>query len=636
MRRRKRTPEDSHANSKLSSHQSDPPQFLRVLLTVGVSFTGLLVGGLLALLGWVTAAHIVWAISVIAVLLPLGVSVARSLLHGQYGVDLIALLAMVSALTVGEYLAAAIVALMLSGGNALEAYAQRHARRELTALLARAPQIAHRRTGESWEEVAVDELDTDDTVLVRAGETVPVDGALLGEATLGESTMTGESLPVTRAIGTEIASGISNAGDAFEIRALRPAAQSAYNALVQLVEAAETERAPFVRTADRYAVIFLPVTLVLATFAWAISGDPVRAVAVLVVATPCPLILAAPIALISGLSRAARLGVIVKGGTAMERLGEARSVLLDKTGTLTLGTPQIRYVLPFDQTGEDELLRLAASVDQLSAHVLAEALVAAAEERGLALERPSAVIEQPGQGIEGGLPSGRITVGSASWLESRGCNTDDATERLNSGAGTNSFARVLVGKDKKVIGAIVVADSVRDDAATMIKRLRKAGVRQVVMATGDHQAVADEIASSLDLDRVHAEMTPEGKLDVVRQLRADQQLKPVVMVGDGVNDAPALALADVGIAMGGRGATVSAETADVVIAVDRIGRVADALDIGRRTLMIARQSVIAGISLSIIAMLFAAAGLLPPVAGALLQEVIDVAVILNALRALRG
>lgn len=618
--------------------QSQPEKtgFLKVFVTVSVSLTALGAGGVLALTGSGDAAEAVWTAGVVAVLVPLGISVVLALAKGHYGVDLIALLAMVTALLVGEYLAAAIVAVMLSGGNALEAFAQRRARRELTALLARAPQIAHRRSGETWEEVAVASLEPGDVVLVRAGETVPVDGILLGEATLDESTMTGESLPVTRAIGTEIASGISNAGEAFEIRALRAAAQSAYNALVKLVEAAETERAPFVRTADRYAVIFLPVTLVLASAAWALSGDPVRAVAVLVVATPCPLILAAPIALISGLSRAARLGVIVKGGTAMERLGEARSVLLDKTGTLTLGSPRIREVIAFDQTEEDELLRLAASVDQLSAHVLAEALVSAAEERGLALERPSGVVEQPGQGIEGGLPAGRITVGSASWLESRGCSTGEALQRLDAASSANSFARVLVGRNNDVIGAIIVADEVRDDAARTVRRLRDVGVREVVMATGDHRAVAEEIAASLDLDRVHAQMSPEGKLEAVRSMRADPGLRPVVMVGDGVNDAPALALADVGIAMGGHGATVSAETADVVIAVDRIERVADALAIGQRTLSIARQSVIAGIAMSIVAMFFAAAGLLPPVAGALLQEAIDVAVIMNALRALRG
>jgi heavy metal translocating P-type ATPase len=592
------------------------------------------VGGLLHLLGAPSAGDAVWAATVAVMLVPLTWSIVRMLAGGRVGVDAIALVAMAGALAVGEYLAGAVIALMLSGGNALEASASRRARRELTALLERMPSVAHRHRGEGWEEIPVEQLAVGDVVLVRAGELVPVDGTVRSaEAVLDESALTGESLPVTHVRGAAVRSGVANAGAAFELRATRLASESAYASLVRLVREAETQRAPFVRLADRYAAIFLPLTLAIAIGAWAASGDPVRAVAVLVVATPCPLILAAPIAIVSGVSRAARAGVIVKGGTAIERLGEARAVLLDKTGTLTLGQPDVREVIPLDGNEPDEVLRLGASLDQLSAHVLAEALVHDAERRGLRLAVPAAAREEPGQGMEGVVEGRRVVVGSSGWLEGRGYAVGDAAA-IGDGGADAGLAKVLVGVDGSLAGVLVMADRVRDDAAELVARLRASGVRQVAMVTGDRRPVAERIAAETGLDRVYAEQGPEDKLDVVRAARADPELAPVVMVGDGVNDAPALALADVGIAMAGQGATVSSDTADAVITVDRIDRVADAVEIGRRSLGIARQSVVFGIGLSLIAMGFAALGYILPIAGALLQEGIDVAVILNALRAL--
>ena len=593
-------------------------------------------GGALHLAGAPAAGDAVWAATVGVMLVPLTASIVRTLAAGRVGVDAIALVAMAGALAVGEYLAGAVIALMLSGGNALEASASRRARRELTALIARMPSVAHRRASGGWQEVPVGELAVGDDVLVRAGEIVPVDGELLSaEAVADESALSGEPLPVTHARGATLRSGSANAGAAFELRATRLAADSAYANIVRLVRAAETQRAPFVRIADRYAAFFLPLTLALAAIAWAASGDPVRAVAVLVVATPCPLILAAPIAIVSGVSRAARAGVIVKGGAAIERLGEARTVLLDKTGTLTLGEPAVREVVALGPWtgGEGEVLRLAASLDQLSAHVLAEALVHEAERRGLRLSEPAGAVEEPGQGIEGTIEGRRVAVGSSSWLRSRDYEVEDAATIGGDGEAAG-LAKVAVGVDGHLAGVVVMADRLREDARELAGELRAAGVRRVAMVTGDRVAVAERIAADTGLDQVFAEQSPEQKLEVVRSMRADARLAPVVMVGDGVNDAPALALADVGIAMAGPGATISSETADAVIVVDRIDRVAAAVTIGRRALAIARQSVVFGIGLSAAAMLVAAFGYIPPLAGALLQEGIDVAVILNALRAL--
>jgi heavy metal translocating P-type ATPase len=457
------------------------------------------------------------------------------------------------------------------------------------------------------------------------------------EAVVDESTLTGEPLPSSIRRGGAVRSGSTNAGEAFELRATRPAAESAYAALVRLVRAAESQRAPFVRLADRYAAVFLPVTLVTAGLAWGLSGDPIHGLAVLVVATPCPLILAAPIALVSGISRSARAGIVVKGGGAIEKLGQAKTVLLDKTGTLTLGTPHVERVVPLDSLAQDEILRYAASVDQLSAHGLAAALVQEAHDRGLELAFPVDVDEGLGQGIEGHVGGHAVAVGSASWLDSRGYGEDAERAAVGlDGGDPMGRAKILVGVDGRLVGGIVMADHVRADAASAVQMLRKAGIRHIAMVTGDRAAIADEIGDRVGVDRVYAHQSPEDKLQVVRSIQSQTGLKPVVMVGDGVNDAPALALADVGIAMGTAGATVASETADAVIVVDRIDRVATAIEIGRRSLHIARQSVLIGIALSLVAMGFAAFGFIPPVAGALLQEGIDVAVILNALRALRG
>jgi heavy metal translocating P-type ATPase len=604
---------------------------------VGLILFALALGGVVHIFEPGDTGDIVWAVAIVLTLIPLTWSVLRTLLRGDVGVDAIALVAMVGALALGEYLAGAVIALMLSGGNALEAAAGRRARRELTALLERAPRIAHRRTDDRVEEVPVGAIAVGDRILVRAGEVVPVDGAVQSEgAVVDESTLTGEPLPVTYGRGSTVSSGTLNAGEAFDLRATRTAAESAYAGIVELVKQAESQRAPFVRMADRYAAILLPVTLVIAGAAWALSGDPVRALAVLVVATPCPLILAAPVALISGVSRAARHGVIAKGGGTIEKLGRARTVLFDKTGTLTHGRPEIEEVKSADGLAPEELLRLAASVDQLSAHVLAEALVHGAEGRGIELEFPEDVIEEPGQGLEGVVAGHRVAVGSSEWLRQRGYSGTERAAGLLDGSAEPGWARVLVGVDGALAGAVLMADHLRDDAGELTQELRKAGVEQIVLVTGDQRAVGEAVGEEVGVDRVFAECSPDEKIEVVRRARELADGGAVIMVGDGVNDAPALALADVGIAMGGVGATVSSETADAVIAVDRIDRVADALRIGRRSLAIARQSVLVGLGLSFAAMGFAAFGYIPPVAGALLQEGIDVAVILNALRALRG
>ncbi len=602
-----------------------------------IALGAILVGAALWLTGHERPADLAWAAGAVIVLVPLVVSTMRALLRGDVGVDAIALVAIVWALALGEFLAAAIVALMMSGGAALESWAAGRARRELRLLVERAPRIAHRYVDGSVEEVRVEELQPGDLVSVRAGEVVPADGVVAAaEAVVDESALTGEALPVTIARHGHVRSGTTNAGNAFDLGVTTAAADSAYAAIVRLVRAAETDRAQFTRLADRYAAYFLPFSLVVAGLAWAVSGDSERGLAVMVVATPCPLILAAPIAFVAGLSRAARAGIIVKGAGALERLGGAKTVLLDKTGTLTLGQPEVERVIPLGALGPDEALGLAASLDQMSTHVLAESLVAGAGARGIELTVPTGVEEDAGRGITGEVGGHRVAVGSSAWLETMGYHDALATAQAHDAEGEAGRAKVLVGVDGTLQALIVMGDRLRPGADLLAQQLQAAGISHVALVTGDRPEIAAEVARNAHIDHVYADQTPEEKLDVVRAIRSRDALRNVVMVGDGINDAPALALADVGIAMAGKGATISSETADVVITVDNADRIVTAILIGRRSLYIARQSVVFGLGLSVAAMLVAALGYLPPVWGALFQEVIDVAVILNALRALNG
>jgi heavy metal translocating P-type ATPase len=609
----------------------------RARILAATALGSIAVGGALHLLGEPGLGDAVWRTVLVLLAAELAVEVGRTVLVDHHmGVDTIALVAMVGSLALGELLAGVVIGLMFSGGLALEELASSRARRELTALVERAPKRARIRTDGEIRDIPVEGVRIGDVAVVRTGEVIPVDGTLVSDqAVIDTSTLTGEPLPVNLSRGMSVLSGTANAGAPFEVRAGRPAADSAYAALVRLVSQAETERAPLVRLADRYAGFFLPATLLIAGFAWALSGEAVRGLAVVVVATPCPLILAAPIALVSGLSRAARAGVIVKGTGAIETLGQVRTVLFDKTGTLTVGTPEVREIVPRDGLGRAEILSLAASVDSMSAHVLGAALGEAAHEADLTLEEPREVVEDPGQGIAGTVDGHRVAVGSREFLVGQGIpRAQLEAASIISGHGSGE-ARVMVGVDGGLAGVIVMADDLRPDAAGIVERLRGEGVRQVAMVSGDRRSVAERIGRELGVDRVYAEQSPQDKLEVIRRLREDVGQGPVMMVGDGVNDAPALALADVGVAMGAAGATVSSETADAVITVDRVDRVADAVHAGRGALRIARQSVVVGMGLSLVAMGVAAFGYLPPLSGALLQEGIDLAVILNALRALR-
>ncbi|MEV0152492.1 heavy metal translocating P-type ATPase [Micromonospora sp. NPDC050686] len=594
-----------------------------ILLTLAA-----LAGGALWLAGLRGAADLVWAAVTLVALLPATWAVLRQLWHRQFGVDVIAVLALAGALGVREYLAGAVIAVMVATGRSLESYAQARATRDLRALLERAPRRARRRAADGGIEVVpLDQVAAGDRLVVGPGDVVPVDGTAEEPATLDESVVTGESQLVSRAAGEPVASGVVNAGAGFGLRATRSAAESTYAGIVRLAEEATAHKAPMVRMADRYAAAFVPFTLALAGLAWLLSGQFIRAVAVLVVATPCPLLLATPIAIVSGLSRVARRGVLVRDGGSLELLGRARTLMMDKTGTLTAGRPRAAETVVAPGADRDEVLRLAASVEQLSPHVLAAALVRQARVQGLALGEPTEVTEEPGRGVRGRVDGRVVRVGQLAG------GLPDWAERARRRAELAGRSVVWVSADDHPLGAILLEDPVRADARRTVRRLREAGLTRLVMVTGDRARTAEQVARAVGVDDVVAQCSPQEK---AARVRAESDRAVTLMVGDGVNDAPALAEAHVGVAMGATGATASADVADAVLSVDRLDRLADAVEIARYARRIAVQSATIGMGLAVVAMVVAAAGGLPPVAGAFLQEGIDVLVILNALRALGG
>jgi heavy metal translocating P-type ATPase len=579
--------------------------------------------------GWSQWSNLIWAIGTLPVLLVLLIEIVVSLRRGDVGLDIVAALSMIAALIFAEYLAGVIIALMYAGGQYLESFAERRASREMTALLARVPRTAVRHRNGRLEEVGLDAIEPGDRLLVRQGDVVPVDGVVIeGLAVLDQSALTGEFVPVQRRANDAVLSGSTNVGAAFDLLASRRAAESTYAGIVRLVAAAQRSRAPMSRLADQYSMVFLAATIALAGVAWLWSGDPIRAVAVLVVATPCPLILAVPVAIVSGLSRAAKQGILIKGGKALETLAQVRALVIDKTGTLTHGRAKIVSTSLMSDIPPDELLRLTASLDQASKHVIAQTIVDEARARGLDLFVPDDVSETAGEGIEGNVYGRRIIVGSVRFVTRR---VGEATSALHESQRASGAVAVAVAVDGKLAGILILADELRAGTEALLHNLRSLGIERIVLATGDRRDVAEMVAKGLPFDVVRSELTPDQKTLVVISERKNG---PVMMIGDGVNDAPALAAADIGLAMGAKGTAASADAADVVLLVDQLDRVLPAITIARRSRFIALESVYAGIGLSVAGMIAAAFGFITPVQGALFQEVIDVAVILNALRAL--
>ena len=596
---------------------------------VAIAGAGLVLGAAAWLVEQTDLASWIWGGATLLVLSALLLEIVIELTRGSVGLDIIAALAMAGALAVGETLAGIVVALMYSGGQLLEDFAAGRARREMTALLGRVRKTAVRHGRDGLAEVPIEALVPGDRILIRQGEVVPVDGVVgAGSAMLDLSALTGESVPLSRKAGADVLSGSTNVGEAFDLVATRASSESAYAGIVRLVEAAQQAKAPMMRLADRYALWFLATTILVAGVTWIATGDPVRALAVLVVATPCPLILAVPVAIISGVSRAAKRGVLVKGGGALEALAQVRTVVIDKTGTLTEGRARLVTIHSAGRFSPDEILRLAATLDLASNHVVATALVATARAQGFALGKPTEVKETPGSGLEGSVDGHRVVVGGPTYVRDRIGDAGSAVAGIKKLEGA---VVVAVAIDGVTAGFLILADEIRAEVPRALQQFRSAGVARIVLASGDREDITRAVGSRLNIDEIRGALTPQEKVATVLDERKRAR---VMMVGDGVNDAPALAAADVGVALGARGAAASSEVADVVLLVDRLDPLADAMAIAQRSRRIALQSALVGIGLSAVAMAIAALGYLPPVQGALLQEVIDVGVILNGLRAL--
>ncbi len=592
---------------------------------LGLVIVALLVGLGLDLAGFDTAAHIILGGGAILAVLPIVFDMVESVRSGQYGLDILAVTAIVTSVVMKEYWAGMIIVLMLTGGEALEDYAGERAKVELTALLKRKPTKAHLVKGIQVIEASVSTIRSGDKLVIYPGEVVPVDGEIYeGTSSFDESGLTGESLPITKNVGEQLLSGSVNVEGAIRIKALNSAADSQYEQIIKLVRSASKSQSPFVRLADRYSIPFTVIAFMIAVTAWVLSGDPKRFLEVLVVATPCPLLLGAPIALISGMSRAAKYGIIVKTGGALERLAEIKTMAFDKTGTLTKGVPIVNMVITYGSHTKADVLYYAAALEQNSTHILARAIVTAADkDKNRKLQSAKQIKEESGHGLAGRINGKSLLIGRLQMLK------DHEVELPAAWHDPAKQTATYLAVDGKLAGVITFADEVRPESKIMLDRLKHAGITHTLMVTGDNELTAKAVAKQLGITSVQANCLPGDKIHAIEQVPTG----PVAFVGDGVNDAPVLTAADVGIALGARGSTAASESADVVIMLDDVSKVATAVEVAKRTFSIARQSILIGISISLVLMIIFATGRFRASQGAAVQELVDITVIIYALRA---
>ncbi|HEX6599861.1 MAG TPA: heavy metal translocating P-type ATPase [Gemmatimonadaceae bacterium] len=617
----------------IETESSQAPPAWRAWVLPGVALAWLVVGSVAWLQGSSALADRIWFVGLVVLGAPVVLGTVRQALRGQFATDLVATLAIVTAIVLVHPLAGLVVLLMQTGGEALDKFAEGRASAAVRALEEDAPRFAHRLRGGTVtdvEDVPVDAVGVDDLLLVRPGEMVPCDGVVVdGFSHVDTSRLTGEPLPLEAEGGVKLMSGSLNLESALTVRATALAGESQYARIVELVRSAQASKAPLQRLADRYAVWFTPITLLVCAVAYVASGDWDRVLAVLVVATPCPLILATPVAIIGGVNRAARAHVVVRTGGALEQLAAARVAIFDKTGTLTVGTPEVSAVVSVGTLPERELLRLAAALENHSGHLLGRSVVAAAAAAGVPVANADGVREDAGRGVRGLVGGRQVSVGATSFVAADVYRGESPANARVAAAGLRAWVVV----DGRWEGYIEFADRIRDGLPAFFRRLRELGITRTLLLSGDSASHTEAVAREVGIADARGELLPGDKVSVVKELVDSGER--VLMVGDGTNDAPALSAAHVGVALAAHGGGITAEAADVVILTDDVTRVADMIQLGRRTLRIARQSIRVGLGVSALAMVFAALGYIPPVVGAALQEALDVAVILNALRTSR-
>jgi len=602
--------------------------FLRRYKLFSLALAAVIVGLILQFTHHPHAAN--WVIGTVALLetVPLFIDMWQDVRSGRYGIDILAITAIVTAVLLHQHWAAIVVAIMLTGGQSLEDFAEHRARRELDALLKRAPQMAHAVRNRKLVDIKASDVHMGEKIIVRPGEVVPADAVILeGGSNFDESSLTGEGLPQFKQVGDQILSGAINVEGEITAKTLHSAADSQYQQIIKLVQSSAATQAPFVRLADRYSIPFTLAAYLIAIAVWVISGEAIRFLEVIIVATPCPLLLAAPIALISGMSRASKYGIIIKTGSALEKLAEAETIGFDKTGTLTLGKPQVDSVTTYGSHTKNDVLAHAASLEQGSNHVLADAIVEEATKKKARFIKAKHVKEVAGHGLEARVKNQDVLVGRFGLMERNNVTLPPAFK-----AASVKQTAAYVAVDGKLAGVITFKDEIRPESKRTLELIRRLGIKRSLMVTGDNVATAKHVANELGINEIYAEALPGEKLHTIEQVKE----RPVVFVGDGVNDAPVLMAADVGIALGARGSTAASESADIVVMLDTIGKVATVLAIARRTFKIARQSILIGILISLGLMVAFATGKFSPLLGAILQEIVDVIVIFNALRAHLG
>ncbi len=590
-----------------------------------------LIAGLLAprFISAPDAQRVIWLAGLVGLGLPIVWNTAKGVLAGRFATDLVASLAIITAVVLLQPAAGLVIVLMQTGGEALELAAARRASQAVAELESQAPRVAHRLEGDAVTDIGVEQVAVGDRLLVRPGEMIPCDSRVhSGTSSLDTSRITGETLPRSVGPGDVVSSGTVNLDRPITLEATARADASLYHKIVELVRSAEASKAPIQRLADRVAVWFTPITIAACGLAYFISGDPTRVLAVLVVATPCPLILAAPVAMLAGVNRAARHQIIVRHGTALEQLAKIDFVLFDKTGTVTIGRPMVAAVQPIAPLTADALLRFVGAVEQGSGHLLARSTVEAAMASGVALPAAQQVIESAGRGVTGTVEGRRVTIGALTLLKEWEPAAAASFLQEADGAGLRAYVAI----DHQAAGTIAYADRLRPSAKAMIRGLRTLGISRIILLSGDRTVNAKAAATELDVSDAVGDLLPQDKVGYVARMA--KLGHHVMMVGDGANDAPALSAATVGLAIAATGGGISAEAADVVLLADDLTRIPEAIAIARRTMRIAKQSIGVGLGLSAVAMVLAGIGWIIPTVGALVQEAIDVAVIVNALRVL--